>query len=120
MRGCKGSPLAIEVIGGLLCNQPFEVWQKMKEHLLGPSFFNSNTDLLHRLQTSLEVMEDKFPIKKECFMDLGLFPEDQMIPVEALIDMWAEQYKLDGDGIRAMAIIHELSVSNLVKTVVRR
>ncbi|KAF7828759.1 putative disease resistance protein [Senna tora] len=120
VRGCKGSPLAIEVIGGLLCKQPFEVWEKMKALLLRQSIFNSNTDLLHRLQTSLEVLEDKLPVKKECFMDLGLFPEDQMIPVDALIDMWAEQYELGGDGIEAMAIIHELSDSNLVKTVVRR
>ncbi|XP_054822979.1 probable disease resistance protein At5g66900 [Prosopis cineraria] len=120
VRGCKGSPLAIEVIGGLLCKQPFEVWEKMKELLLSQSIFDSNTDLLHRLQTSLEVLGDKFPIKKECFMDLGLFPEDKMIPVDTLIDMWAEQYKLDEDGIQAMAIIHELTTSNLARTVVRR
>ncbi|XP_028779380.1 probable disease resistance protein At5g66900 [Neltuma alba] len=120
VRGCKGSPLAIEVIGGLLCKQPFEVWQKMKELLLSQSIFNANTDLLHRLQTSLEVMGDKFPIKKECFMDLGLFPEDKMIPVDALIDMWAEQYNLDEGGIEAMATIHELTNSNLAKTVIRR
>ncbi|KAI9088944.1 hypothetical protein K1719_029223 [Acacia pycnantha] len=120
VRGCKGSPLAIEVIGGLLCKQPFEVWQKMKELLLSKSIFDSNTDLLHRLQTSLEVMGDKFPVKKECFMDLGLFPEDKMIPVDTLIDMWAEQYNLDEGGIEAMAIIHELTNSNLAKTVIRR
>ncbi|XP_028764114.1 probable disease resistance protein At5g66900 [Neltuma alba] len=120
VRGCKGSPLAIEVIGGLLCKQPFEVWQQMKELLLSQSIFNSNTDLLHRLQTSLEVMGDKFPIKKECFMDLGLFPEDKMIPVDALIDMWVEQYNLDEGGIEAMATIHELTNRNLAKTVIRR
>lgn len=118
VRGCKGSPLAIEVIGGLLCKQPFEIWQKMKDLLLGQSIY-SNTDLLHRIQSSLEILEDKVP-NKECFMDLGLFPEDEMIPVDALIDMWAELYELDGDGVEAMAIIHELTTSNLAKTVVRR
>ncbi|KAI9089151.1 hypothetical protein K1719_029430 [Acacia pycnantha] len=53
VRGCKGSPLAIEVIGGLLNKQPFE-------------------------------------------------------------------YNLDEGGIEAMAIIHELTNSNLAKTVIRR
>ncbi|MCI65589.1 CC-NBS-LRR resistance protein, partial [Trifolium medium] len=63
----------------------------MKERLKSQTILESNsTNLLSRLQQSLDILED---IKeKECFVDLGLFPEDQMIPVTVLIDMWATLY----------------------------
>ncbi|MCI25864.1 disease resistance protein, partial [Trifolium medium] len=57
---------------------------------------------------------------KECFMDLALFPEDQRIPVAALIDMWAELYGLDDDGIEAMNIINKLDSMNLADVLVAR
>ncbi|TKY70539.1 disease resistance protein [Spatholobus suberectus] len=119
VRGCKGSPLALKVTAGSLCQQPFEVWQNMKERLqsqsiLGPSGSN---DLLCRLQQSLDLLEDN---EKECFMDLGLFPEDQRIPVAALIDMWAELYNLDENGRNAMTIVHDLTTRNLINVIVTR
>ncbi|MED6172459.1 hypothetical protein PIB30_050279 [Stylosanthes scabra] len=122
VKGCKGSPLALEVIGGSLCQQPFEVWQDMKERLERQSILeSSNKDLLSRLQQSLDILEDKFSVsEKECFMDLGLFPEDQMIPVAILIDMWAELHKLDKDGRKAMTIIHDLTTRNLIKLIVTK
>jgi hypothetical protein len=67
----------------------------------------------------LDVLEDN-PINKECFMDLALFPEDQRIPVAALIDMWAELYGLDDDGIEAMNIINKLDSMNLADVLVAR
>jgi len=53
-------------------------------------------------------------------MDLGLFPEDQRIPVTALIDMWAELYGLDNDGIEAMTIINKLHSMNLANVLIAR
>jgi len=121
VKGCKGSPLALKVIAGSLCNQPFEVWQNMKERLQRESILESDTDLLFRLQQSLDILETKFSInEKECFMDLGLFPEDQRIPVAALIDMWAELYNLNEDGSNAMSIIHDLITRNLINVIVTR
>lgn len=132
MKSCKGSPLALKVIAGSLCKQPFEEWQNLKERLQSQSILeihqkksiqeeSSSTDLLSRLQQSLELLEEKFSInEKECFMDLGLFVEDQRIPVTALIDMWAELYSLDEDGRNAMTIVHELSTRNLINVIVTR
>lgn len=121
VKGCKGSPLALEVIGGSLCQQPFEVWQIMKERLKSQSILESNADLLSRLQNSLDILEGEFSIKeKECFMDLGLFPEDQRIRVSALIDMWTELHNLDEGGKKAMNIIHNLTNKNLVNLIVTR
>ncbi|XP_014521076.1 probable disease resistance protein At5g66900 [Vigna radiata var. radiata] len=122
VKGCKGSPLALKVIAGSLCNQPFEVWKNMKERLQKQSILESDsTDLLFRLQQSLDILETKFSVnEKECFMDLGLFPEDQRIPVAALIDMWVELYNLNEDGTNAMSIIHDLTTRNLINVIVTR
>ncbi|CAK7355988.1 unnamed protein product [Dovyalis caffra] len=46
-------------------------------------------------------------------------PEDQRIPVNALIDMWMELYKLDEEPY-AVAKIQELSNRNLANLVVTR
>ncbi|XP_028779385.1 probable disease resistance protein At5g66900 [Neltuma alba] len=120
VRSCKGLPIAIKVIARSLCQQPRETWQKMiKEWSQGHSILDSNSNLLNFLQRSLCVLEDE-PIIKECFMDLGLFPEDQRIPATALIDMWAELYKLDDNGKEAMAIINKLVSLNLANLLVTR
>ncbi|KHN42056.1 Putative disease resistance protein [Glycine soja] len=123
VRGCKGSPLALKVTAGSLCQQPYEVWQNMKDRLQSQSILleSSSSDLLFRLQQSLDILEDKFKInEKVCFMDLGLFPEDQRIPVAALIDMWAELHNLDENGRNAMTIIHDLTIRNLINVIVTR
>ncbi|MED6185313.1 hypothetical protein PIB30_055826 [Stylosanthes scabra] len=112
VRGCNGSPLALEVIGGSLCQHPFEFWQTMKERI------KSNKDLLSHLQNCLDILEDNK--EKECFMDLGLFPEDQRIRVPILIDMWTELHELDEDGQKAMNIIHSLNTKNLANVIVKR
>ena len=91
----------------------------MKERLKSQSILESNsTDLLCYLQQSLDMLEDIN--EKECFMDMGLFPEDQRIPVTVLIDMWAELYNLDEDGINAMAIVHDLITRNLINVIATR
>ncbi|KAL2348424.1 hypothetical protein Fmac_002424 [Flemingia macrophylla] len=122
VKGCKGSPLALKVIAGSLCQQPYEVWQNMKERLQKQSILDpSHTDLLCRLQQSLDILENKFSInEKVCFMDLGLFPEDQRIPAAVLIDMWTELYNLDEDGRNAMNIVHDLTTRNLINVIVTR
>ncbi|RHN54077.1 hypothetical protein MtrunA17_Chr5g0402751 [Medicago truncatula] len=92
---CKGLPLALEVISGTLRNQPFETWQNMKERLTCQSILESNRKDLLCLQQSFDISED---IDKECFMDMGLFPEDQRIPVTVLIDMWAVLHDFNEDS----------------------
>ncbi|GAU17402.1 hypothetical protein TSUD_232780 [Trifolium subterraneum] len=118
VKGCKGSPLALQVTAGSLCRQPFEKWQNMKRRLKSQTIFESNsTKLLSRLQQSLDILEDK---NEECFLDLGLFPNDQTIPVTVLIDMWATLYNLDEDGTDAMDNVNDLSNVNLINVIATR
>ncbi|XLR06968.1 hypothetical protein S83_034906 [Arachis hypogaea] len=84
----------------------------MKERL------KSNKDLDSHLQNCLDIVEDDK--EKECFMDLGLFPEDQRIRVPLLNDMWTELHELDEDGVKAMNIIHSLNSKNLANLIVTR
>ncbi|KAA8547231.1 hypothetical protein F0562_003905 [Nyssa sinensis] len=115
VKGCRGFPLALKVVGGSLRGQPEVVWRRtMKQWSEGQSIFDSNSELLKRLQTSLDALDEKI---KECYLDLGSFPEDQRIPVTALMDLWVELYNLDEDGMHALANLHELSTRNLANLV---
>ncbi|XP_059623782.1 probable disease resistance protein At5g66900 [Cornus florida] len=120
VRGCREFPLALTVVGGSLCGRPEVIWKRtLEQWSKGQSIFDSNSDLLIRLQTSIDALDEKTDVK-ECFLDLGLFPEDQRIPAMALIDMWVELYNLDEDGTYALANIHELASRNLVNLVFTR
>ncbi|KAF7828760.1 putative disease resistance protein [Senna tora] len=120
VKACRGSPLVIQVIGRSLCQQPYDVWQKMvNSWSQGHSILDLDTNLLNFLQKGFDVLVDKSNVK-ECFMDLGLFPEDQKIPVTALIDMWTVLYDLDDEGVEAMNIIYRLTSRNLANLLITR
>ncbi|XP_050291609.1 probable disease resistance protein At5g66900 isoform X2 [Quercus robur] len=117
VKGCGGFPLVLQVIGASLRGQHEVVWRsRLMNWSNGQSFLGSDDKLLGHLESSLEFSNDKVIIK-ECFMDLGSFPEDQRIPAAILIDMWAELYELDEDGIHAIAHLHELTTRNLASLV---
>ncbi|XP_062006740.1 probable disease resistance protein At5g66900 [Rosa rugosa] len=117
---CMGFPLAITVVGRSLCGQPIEIWQKrVMEWSRGSSVLDSEHDLLDCLQSSLDVLYAEKPLMRECFIDLGLFPEDQRIPTTVLIDMWAELYGIHED-ISSIANLYELASRSLANLVVTR
>ncbi|KAM3729473.1 hypothetical protein ACB098_12G015100 [Castanea mollissima] len=120
VRGCGGFPLALEVIGRLLNENPVEAWCSIAENWSNSHYiFNSNSDLLDCLRKSLEI-SDHDVIFKECFMDLGSFPQGQWIPVAALIDMWVELHKLDEVGNDAIYKLHKITTRNLANLVRKR
>ena len=107
------------MIGRSLNGKPTEAWRsRARKWSNGHYIINSSSYLRDRLRRSLECSDDEANLK-EYFMDLGSFPEDHRIPVPALIDMWAELYGLDEDGIDVIANLHELTtqkLANLVRT----
>ncbi|EEF44771.1 leucine-rich repeat-containing protein, putative [Ricinus communis] len=119
VEACNGLPLALTVVGKSLCKQPKAVCSNrgiMKECTEAGSVVNLIPDPLNCIRSCLESLEDK---TKECYLDLGSFPEGQLIPVTALIDMWAELYDLDEDGIY-ISILNKLTALDLVNTVMRK
>ncbi|KAK9054078.1 hypothetical protein SSX86_025154 [Deinandra increscens subsp. villosa] len=115
---CKGFPLALTVIGASLRNQDVHKWkttlQKWSE---GQSIFDSNSQLLLSLQTSVDALEDML---RDCFLDLGSFPEDEKTSASALMDIWVELYNLDKEGMYTSEYLLELSSRNLLSFVPTR
>lgn len=106
--------------GRSLCGQPIEMWQsRVIEWSKGSSILDFETELLLRLQSSLDALDNDMAIVKKCFLDLGSFPEDKEISVNALIDMWAELYDLDEDT-SCIAKLYEISNRSLANLVYER
>ncbi|KAF3783727.1 putative disease resistance protein [Nymphaea thermarum] len=115
VKGCKGLPLALKVIGGSLRQEPVRKWRKTAQMLQqGNQIFEMHDDLLRCLSSSLNSLSK---IITECFMDLGTFPEDEKIPAASLIDMWVEIHGLTEDD--AYVVLLELASRNLVTLVER-
>ncbi|KAL6012560.1 DNA-binding transcription factor adr1 [Asimina triloba] len=108
---CRGLPLALKVIGASLRGRlPLE-WLSAKNKLSrGESISDSHeTKLLKRMAISIECLSSKH---RECFLDLGSFPEDKKIPLDVLINMWFDMHDLVVED--AFATLIELSEKNLL------
>ncbi|KAM7510332.1 hypothetical protein LguiB_009207 [Lonicera macranthoides] len=112
---CKGFPLALTVIGRSLYGKHLVIWgQSAEKWSKGESILYSDQQaLLMLLQTSLDALDEK-PITKECYLDLGSFPEDQKIAATVLMDMWIKLYGQDDEGAETLRNFLELSFRNLV------
>lgn len=111
---CKGLPLALKVIGASLRDQPEMYWKGAKNRLsrAQPICDSHELELLNRMKLSIDYLSDKV---RDCFLDLGSFPEDKKIPLDVLINIWTELH--DIDEAEAFAIIVELSSKNLLTLV---
>ncbi|XP_047943772.1 putative disease resistance RPP13-like protein 3 isoform X2 [Salvia hispanica] len=91
---CCGLPLAIVVIGGILvkkfsANGDMSVirraWEKVTESF--NTYLNLDND--KRMAKIISLSYEKLPSHlRECFLYVGMFPEDFEIPVWKLIRMW--------------------------------
>ncbi|XP_057441218.1 probable disease resistance protein At5g66900 isoform X2 [Lotus japonicus] len=118
VRSCRGSPSALIVTASSLRGQEDPlVWNNRANALSNghQPKLDSNNDVLNCLHKSLDVLNPK---AMECFKDLGLFPENQKIPVAALVDMWAELHT--GNDASALENIYQLVHMNLADIIVTR
>uniref|UniRef100_A0A6N2N9M4 RPW8 domain-containing protein n=1 Tax=Salix viminalis TaxID=40686 RepID=A0A6N2N9M4_SALVM len=111
---CKALPLALKVIGASLRDQPEICWASAKKRLSRgePICESHESKLLDRMAISTQFLSKKV---RECFFDLGSFPEDKKIPLDVLINVWVEIHDLDDE--EAFAILVELSDKNLLTLV---
>ncbi|KAJ8770748.1 hypothetical protein K2173_021395 [Erythroxylum novogranatense] len=119
LNSCGGFPLAISVIGKSLYRKSAAEWRKRVKECSKASAIMSKSEfgILECLQSSVDALDEKVEVK-ECFIDLGSFPEDQRTSATTPIDMWVELHKIDEDD--AMTNLHELYDRNLVDLVVMR
>ncbi|KAK4267307.1 hypothetical protein QN277_024105 [Acacia crassicarpa] len=120
VKGCESLPLALEFIGGKLNGGDIEAFQKVQsEWARGGSVLDSDTKMLELLENTLNLLVDEYTM--DCFMDLGLFPEDHKVPVTALRDMWIELYELNQPrSLDEIIFVKELVAMNLVAGIIVR
>ncbi|KAG5543371.1 hypothetical protein RHGRI_016187 [Rhododendron griersonianum] len=111
---CKGLPLALKVIGASLRDQTEMFWNGAKSRLSRsqPICESHEIQLLERMKLSIDMLAQKV---RECFLDLGSFPEDKKIPIDILFNIWVELHDIDEQ--EAFAILIELSDKNLLTLV---
>ncbi|KAD4179628.1 hypothetical protein E3N88_28219 [Mikania micrantha] len=115
---CKKHPLTLAVVGGSLNGRDESAWRSMLRTLShGSSVLYLNEQARHRLERSFTALDEEF---KECYLDFGLFPEDQRIPASSLLDMWVHLYNHDDAGVDTFDKIVGLSFRNLVNLVATR
>lgn len=113
MKHCNGVPLVLTVAAKSLQGMDRSFWERDLLEL------SESTNIQDCLKMSLDEWAGVLPIKKS-FMDLASFPEDSMIHISTLIDMWVELYRLDFDGIQALFGLQELVSRGLVDLLVSR
>jgi Leucine-rich repeat (LRR) protein len=96
---CKGLPLALKVIGGLMVGKTtFQEW-KFLLNCLGESRElpeqHEEEALFGRLKLSYDNLDNDNRVCKECFLGFAAFPEDRTVMMEELIEFWKAQGLLD-------------------------
>ncbi|XP_057785048.1 putative late blight resistance protein homolog R1C-3 isoform X2 [Salvia miltiorrhiza] len=87
---CKGLPLSIAVIGGLLAKSELtpEYWEHIEENI--SSIVNSEND--EYWLRVLKLSYDHLPAYlKPCFLYMGMFGEDEEIRVAELMRLWVSE-----------------------------
>nr|GMD42647.1 putative late blight resistance protein homolog R1B-17 [Ipomoea batatas] len=128
---CTGLPLAVVVIAGLLATskESLEIWKDVAEALDRFDIYDNVKRIPKILSLSYNYLP---PHLKPCFHYFGVFPEDHIIQVKRLTNLWvaegflmphknmsleevAESY-LDDLINRSLVQINELSINGKVKS----
>ncbi|XP_022845056.1 putative late blight resistance protein homolog R1A-10 [Olea europaea var. sylvestris] len=121
---CKGLPLAIVVIGGILRDNNNEIhwWKNVARSV--DAYIVSDQE--KTMANFIEMSFNHLPYHlKACFLYFGMFPEDFQIPVWKLVRLWiAEGFIQEIEGIslegRAEEYLEDLVNRNLVMVGERR
>ncbi len=96
---CKGLPLALKVIGGSMVGKTTcQEWEFQLNCLRESRQLPEQQEeeaLFGRLKLSYDNLDNDSPVSKECFLGFAAFPEDHMVMMEELIQLWRAQGLLD-------------------------
>ncbi|MFQ6651368.1 hypothetical protein Gotur_023723, partial [Gossypium turneri] len=90
VKHCAGLPLAIVVLGGILATKNYSLnkWQKISDNVKSYLKRGKNQGPEDVLALSYD---DLPPYLSPCFLYLSHFPEDYMIDVDRLIQLWVAE-----------------------------
>lgn len=106
--------MSLKVVGASLKSRPEKYWEGVVNRLSRgePADETHESRLFTQIEATLETLDPK---TRECFMDMGAFPEDKKIPLDVIINMWVEMYDLE--DATAFAVLVDLSNRNLLTLV---
>ncbi|XP_060210042.1 putative late blight resistance protein homolog R1B-16 [Lycium barbarum] len=110
---CGGLPLAIVVIAGLLSNigKALTEWQSVAENVSSVV----STDLEAQCMRVLALSYYHLPSHlKPCFLYFAIFPEDKVIAVAKLVNLWAAEGFLKSDEMKSIEEVAEKCLKDLV------
>ncbi|KAL7239272.1 hypothetical protein ACSBR2_005219 [Camellia fascicularis] len=126
VKKCRGLPLAIVVLGGLLSRKHADEWPKLQgrfwRHVRGDDF--ESHDSAHVTQILALSCTDLPRHLKSYFLYLGLFPEDFEIDAERLLRLWVAEgfiQQAEGETLEETAAkyLNELIDRNLIQVAKR-
>ena len=102
---CNGLPLALNIIGETMaCKTSVREWQCAIDDLdsNADNYPEVKDEILTILKLSYDDLKDE--TVKQCFQYCALFPEDEEIDEEELIEYWRHEGIINGGGDRERAI----------------
>jgi hypothetical protein len=92
---CKSFPLALKVIGGSMIGKTMcEEWEFQLKCLQDSRMLPQQKEedkLFGHLKLSYDNLDNDDPQAKECFLDFAAFPEDHVVHVKKLIELWERE-----------------------------
>ncbi|KAL5833951.1 hypothetical protein ACOSQ3_017625 [Xanthoceras sorbifolium] len=95
---CDGLPLAIIVLGGLLSTKKPQEWRVVRDHIW-QRLKDDSVEISNLLALSFDDLSYQL---KQCFLYIGLFPEDFEINVEKLIHLFVAEGFISQDEDHTM------------------
>ncbi|KAK4720756.1 hypothetical protein R3W88_010989 [Solanum pinnatisectum] len=110
---CRGLPLAIVVLSGLLSHKiGLNQWQKVKDHL----WKNIKEDKYIEISNILSLSYNDLPTAlKLCFLHFGFFPEDQVVGADNIIRLWMAEGFIPRVGEERMEDVAEGFLNELIR-----
>uniref|UniRef100_M4EDW7 Uncharacterized protein n=1 Tax=Brassica campestris TaxID=3711 RepID=M4EDW7_BRACM len=102
---CRGLPLALNVIGETMASKrSVQEWRRAVDVLTSSAteFSGMEDEILPILKYSYDSLDGE--VTKSCFLYCSLFPEDDLIDKEILIEYWIGEGFIDEKEVREMAL----------------
>ncbi|KAL7115011.1 hypothetical protein ACP275_04G157200 [Erythranthe tilingii] len=113
VKKCKGLPLSISVIGGLLgrSNRTQKYWKNISKDLISILNSGKNENCLSILSLSYNYLPAHL---KPCFLYMGIFPEDDVIRVSQLIELWVAEGFIKSNESQSLEEIAQGYINDLI------
>ncbi|KAM7497604.1 hypothetical protein LguiA_022018 [Lonicera macranthoides] len=108
---CKGLPLAIIVIAGILANEETPTWWGQVAKSVSSYIVSNPEQYMDTLALSYNHLP---PHLKPCFLYLGAFLEDREIPVRKLILLWVSEGFIRNSGSERLEDVAEDYLMDLI------